>query len=63
MQIKEDRGYVILAMQEFEFEQATALAYSIKIHNNNASVTLVTNYLDRLPRHYEEAFEVIYRLT
>jgi len=56
---KEDRGYVILAMQDFEYEQATALAYSIKIHNKDASVTLVTNYVDRVPHHYEEAFDYL----
>ena len=32
MQIKQDRGYVILAMKDIEYEQATALAYSIKLH-------------------------------
>ena len=56
---KEDRGYIILAMQDYEYEQATALAYSIKIHNTDASVTLVTNYIDRVPKHYEEAFDYI----
>ena len=56
---KEDRGYIILAMQDYEYEQATALAYSIKIHNPDASVTLVTNYIDRVPKHYEEAFDYI----
>jgi len=56
---KEDRGYVILAMQDYEYEQATALAYSIKIHNTDASVTLVTNYVDRVPHHFNEAFDHI----
>ena len=34
--VKQERGYIILAMEAFEFEQATALAYSIKIHNKDA---------------------------
>tara|TARA_B110001454_G_scaffold184627_1_gene180407 strand:+ start:536 stop:1414 length:879 start_codon:yes stop_codon:yes gene_type:complete len=55
--LKGTRGYVILAMQEFEYEQATALAYSIKIHNKDASVTLVTNYINRVPHHYHKAFD------
>lgn len=54
---REDKGYLILAMQDFEYTQAAALAYSIKIHNKDASVTLVTNYIDRVPTHYEEAFD------
>ena len=56
---KENRGYVILAMQDFEYEQATALAYSIKLHNKDASVTLVTNYVDRIPKHFEEVFDYL----
>jgi hypothetical protein len=62
MQIKEDRGYIILAMQDFEYEQATALAYSIKLHNKDASVTLVTNYIDRIPKHFEEVFNYLIEL-
>lgn len=62
MQIKEDRGYIILAMQDFEYEQATALAYSIKLHNKDASVTLVTNYIDRVPHHFEEIFDYMIEL-
>jgi len=57
MQIKENRGYVILALEDFEYKQATALAYSIKIHNKDASVTLVTNYIDRVPEHFKEVFD------
>jgi hypothetical protein len=60
--IKEERGYLILAMQDYEFEQATALAYSIKIHNKDASVTVVTNYVDRIPHHYHEAFDHMIQL-
>ena len=56
---KQEQGYVIIAMQDFEYIQATALAYSIKIHNKDASVTLVTNYIDRVPAHYEEAFDYL----
>ena len=59
---KEHRGYVILAMQDFEYEQATALAYSIKIHNKDASVALVTNYIDRVPAHYTDIFDHIIAL-
>jgi hypothetical protein len=59
---KEDRGYVILAMQDYEYEQATALAYSIKIHNTDASVTIVTNYADRVPHHFHDAFDHIVEL-
>ena len=59
---KEDRGYVILAMQDFEYKQATALAYSIKIQNKDASVTLVTNYVDRVPHHYHEVFDYLMEL-
>ena len=57
MSEKEHRGYVIVAMQDFEYEQATALAYSIKIHNKDASVALVTNYIDRVPKHYHDVFD------
>jgi hypothetical protein len=63
MQIKEDRGYVILAIQDFEYEQATALAYSIKIHNKDASVTLVTNYIDRVPHHHRDVFNHLVELS
>ena len=62
MQIKQDRGYVILAMQDIEYEQATALAYSIKLHNKDASVTLVTNYVDRVQHHFEEIFDFLIEL-
>jgi hypothetical protein len=62
MSEKEHRGYVILAMQDFEYEQATALAYSIKIHNKDASVALVTNYIDRVPEHYTDIFDHIIAL-
>ena len=54
---KEDRGYLILAMQDFEYEQAAALAYSIKIHNKDASVAIVTNYMDRIPHHHHDVFD------
>ena len=59
MSKKEHRGYVIVAMQDFEYEQATALAYSIKIHNKDASVALVTNYIDRVPSHYSDVFDYL----
>ena len=59
---KEHRGYVILAIDEFQYEQATALAYSIKIHNKDASVALVTNYIDRVPEHYTEVFDHLVEL-
>jgi len=54
---KEDRGYVILAIHDVEYEQATALAYSIKIHNPDASVSIVTNYVDRIPHHFHDVFD------
>jgi hypothetical protein len=60
--VKEHRGYVILAMESFEFEQATALAYSIKILNQDASVTLVTNFTDRVPEHCREIFDHLIKL-
>jgi hypothetical protein len=60
--VKQERGYIILVMEEFEFEQATALAYSIKIHNKDASVTLVTNFTDRVPDHYKEIFDHLINL-
>ena len=59
---KEHRGYVILAIDEFQYEQATALAYSIKIHNKDASVALVTNYISRVPEHYTEVFDHLVEL-
>ena len=62
MSEKEHRGYIIVAMQDFEYEQATALAYSIKIHNKDASITLVTNYIDRVPDHYHEVFDYMIEL-
>jgi hypothetical protein len=58
----EDRGYVIVAMQDFEYEQATALAYSIKLQNKKASVSLVTNYTDRIPEHFHEVFDYLIEL-
>ena len=54
---KEDKGYLILAMNETEYTQAAALAYSIKIHNTDASVTLVTNYTDRVQHHLHDVFD------
>ena len=54
---KEGKGYVIPAMQDFEYDQATALAYSIKTNNKDAKVAIVTNYTDRIPHHYHEAFD------
>lgn len=62
MSEKEHRGYVIVAMQDFEYEQATALAYSIKIHNKDASVALLTNYIDRVPSHYNDVFDYLIEL-
>lgn len=59
---KQGQGYVIPAMQDFEYEQATALAYSIKTNNKDASVTLVTNYTDRVPHHFHEAFDHMVQL-
>jgi hypothetical protein len=59
---REHRGYLILAMQDFEYEQATALAYSIKVHNKDASVALVTNYVDRVPDHYHNVFDYMIEL-
>ena len=56
---KEGRGYVIPAMQDFEYEQATALAYSIKTSNKDASVALVTNYTDRIPHPPPMKFLII----
>lgn len=59
---REDRGYLILAMQDFEYDQAAALAYSIKIHNKDASVTVVTNYVDRIPHHHHDIFDYMVEL-
>ena len=54
---KQGQGYVIPAMQDFEYEQATALAYSIKISNKDAKVAIVTNYTDRIPHHFHDVFD------
>ena len=60
--IKEDKGYVIVAMADFEYQQATALAYSIKLHNKDASVSLLTNYTDRVPHHFHDVFDYLIEL-
>lgn len=60
--IKEDKGYVIVALADFEYQQATALAYSIKLHNKDASVSLLTNYTDRVPHHFHDVFDYLIEL-
>lgn len=57
--IYEDRGYITLATTEDEYRQATALAYSIKLHNPNASVALVADYADKVPHHYHQPFDYL----
>lgn len=54
-------GYIILANSNFEHRQAAACAYSIKIHNPTADVSLLTNNLD-VNKIYEEPFDNIIEL-
>ena len=49
-------------MADFEYQQATALAYSIKLHNKDASVSLLTNYTDRIPHHFHDVFDYLIEL-
>lgn len=54
---REHRGYITLATNDEEYRQATALAYSIKIHNKNAKVAIIADYIDRIPHHYHHVFD------
>jgi hypothetical protein len=55
-------GYVILAFNAQEQKAAAACAYSIKIQNPNASVSLIIDSLDNALDAYEEPFDNIIEL-
>jgi hypothetical protein len=55
-------GYVILAFNAQEQKAASACAYSIKIQNPHASVSMVINSLNNLLDKYEEPFDNIIEL-
>jgi len=54
-----NRGFLIQAQTEDERRQAMALAYSIKIHNKDAQVTLVCGELGEIEDWHEEPFDTI----
>ena len=54
-----NRGFLIIAQTDVERRQATALAYSIKIHNSDAQISLVVGDLGEVEEHYEEPFDNI----
>lgn len=56
------RGYVILANTSAEQKAASACAYSIRINNPNASVTMAINHINNIIKDYEEPFEYIVEL-
>lgn len=56
------RGFLIVAQTEKERRQATALAYSIKINNTNADISLVVGELSEVEESYEEPFDNIIEL-
>lgn len=56
------KGYLILARTSEEQKAAAACAYSIRIHNPKASVTLVVDDINNIITDYEEPFEYIIEL-
>lgn len=54
-----DKGYLISALNDAEYKQATCLAYSIKIHNKDAAVALVTRDVKDVEKQYYEPFDEI----
>ncbi len=55
-------GYVILAFTSQEQKAASACAYSIKIQNPNAHVSMIIDSLDNANDAYEEPFDNIIEL-
>ena len=55
-------GYVILAFTAQEQKAASACAYSIKIQNPNAHVSMIIDSLDNANDAYEEPFDNIIEL-
>lgn len=54
-----NNGYLIPAISEAERRQAVALAYSIRIHNPEAQVSLVVGELGDIEQWEEEPFDTI----
>lgn len=52
-----DKGYVITALNDTEYRQATALAYSIKIHNKDIPVALIARDVKDVEKNYYEPFD------
>jgi hypothetical protein len=60
--MESNTGYVILASTEEQQRAAALCAYSIKIKNKDASVTMVTPSLTSVISDYEEPFDMIVEL-
>jgi hypothetical protein len=57
-----NRGYVILAGNELEYQQAAACAYSIRSRNKNESVSLIVPAINKVPDNILEPFENLIEL-
>ncbi len=55
-------GYVILANTNIEHREAAACAYSIRIHNPDASISMIVPNVNDVAEQYEEPFENIVEL-
>jgi hypothetical protein len=53
----QDRGYVVIAVNEVEYRQAAALAYSIRIKNADASISMVVDDLNAVNDYWLEPFD------
>lgn len=60
--MESNNGYVILASTEEQQRAAALCAYSIKIKNKDASVTMITPSLRSVISDYEEPFDMIVEL-
>jgi hypothetical protein len=57
-----NKGYVILADTAEQQRQAAACAYSIRIHNADANITLVITKLNKIDSQYSDAFDSVVEL-
>lgn len=57
-----NKGYILIATNKAEQEQAATAAYSLKIRNTDAHVTLIVPYVDAVYEHLKEPFDNIEEL-
>lgn len=58
----QDRGYVIIAVNDAEYRMAAGLAYSIMLKNSNASISMLVDNIDAVDNKWLEPFANIIEL-